>query len=103
LQIEAHNPGGEFGPQGQGGFALVEKAVHLLFHDVGGLAHTADEEGGLFKDRGINPLIAEKGGYFRNFFLDKAPVGLLLRQDITGAANRLVSDFHVQTRGRHEY
>jgi len=87
LQVEAHDSGGEFRAQGQGGLALVQEAVHLFFHDVGGLAHTADEEGRLFKDRRIHPLIAEEGGYFRYFFLDETPVGLFLRQHIAGAAD----------------
>ncbi|OPZ80954.1 MAG: hypothetical protein BWY77_00856 [bacterium ADurb.Bin431] len=94
LQVEAHDPGSELGAQGQWGFALVEKAVHLFLHDVGGLTHPANEKRGFFKNRGIDPLVAEKSGNLGNFFLNEAPVGLLFRKDVAGAAHRFISDFH---------
>jgi hypothetical protein len=69
-------------PQGQAVVPSIGEGVHFLVDNVGGIAHTTRKKKGVLKSGRINPLITVKLADSDRFLIDKAPVGLLCRQNI---------------------
>jgi len=89
LDKGADDAGGELGPQGQRIVALVDKGVHLLFDNVGGVADAAGEKLGGFKDGHIQPPKARPLRQLTHIGAHVLPVGLLLGQGVEGAGRAL--------------
>lgn len=90
LEVGTDHPGCELRAQGDEISTLVEERVHLLLHDVRGLAHAVLEERCLLKDGRVQLLIAVQLSDAMDALLDVTPVGLILGQDILCATSRAV-------------
>jgi hypothetical protein len=68
--------------QGHHRSAPVWEGVHLLGHDVCLLTDAADKKAGVFKNGGLNALVAMELADSVSLLLDISPVSLFSRQDI---------------------
>src|SRR5439155_14285806 len=106
LDISAHHGGCGLGPKRQGLVIAVFEGIHLLHHDVGILAHTAREKGGLLENWSANlpEIVGRKDSTGR--VLDMLPKRRLRRQQITGTldgANRLDISRHDEWEARFTF
>ena len=88
LQVGAADRRCSFGPQGNAVTATVLEGVHLLFDDIGTLAHGPDEEIGVFEGGGVDAPVAEQVGNPHGFGLNVTPVFLFVGQVVGGSARR---------------
>jgi hypothetical protein len=61
FDVGSHDAGGELRSQGQFPPAAVGEGVHLLLHNVGGLADAAHEEGGLLEKGRFKAVVTVAG------------------------------------------
>jgi len=89
LHQGANSAGGAFGLQGNGAVALVLEGVHFLLHDVGGVAHAAQEQFRVLEHGGADLTVAGLGGNltFQGFYILEAVA--VLGQHILCAAGSL--------------
>ncbi len=89
LEPRPGDAGRPFRPQRERAPLAVGEGVHLLVHDVGGLAHRAHEQLGRLEHRGADLLPAERAEHLPGDRLHRLPEATLGRQEVAGAARPL--------------
>ena len=88
-QVRAHDPGGALGPERDRSSTLVLERVHLLRHDVGGVAGGARVQLRVLEGRRLQVSEPEQTrGRVRRVVQRQQLVGVV-EQEILGAAGRL--------------
>ena len=85
----ARDTGGAFGTQGDAFAALGLEGVHLLRHDIGGIAQGAREHLGEFEHRRGDLAVAVARRDFERRRLDEAMTPHVVEHQVMGAANGL--------------
>ena len=93
FDVGAHDAGGELRPQGQLPLTAVGEGVHLLLHDVGGLAHTAHEQGRFLEKGRLEAAVAVATAEVVDGVLQVSPVGGILGQNVLRATDSSVHRF----------
>ena len=89
LHQGAHRAGGSLGLKGNGAVALVLEGVHFLLHDVGGVAHAAQEQLGVLEHGGAHLAEARLGRSLTHHGLHILPAVAVLGQHVPCAAGSL--------------
>ena len=89
LQEAAHRTGGALGLEGDGAVALVLEGVHFLLHNVGGVAHAAQEQLGVLEHGGADFAVAGFSGGQPHLPLHILPAVGIRRQHVAGATGCL--------------
>ena len=85
LQKGAHCARRALGLQGDAAIALILEGVHFLLHDIGGIAHAAQEKLGMLKNGGAHLAEPCQGGAAAHDGLDRLPDISVLGQHIARA------------------
>ena len=83
FQVGPAHWGSAFWPEGDAVSTPVVESVHLLFDDIGALAHGPDKQLGVLERWGVDPAEAEAGGDLHGFGLYVAPVFLFFWQPVS--------------------
>ncbi len=88
LHQRAHDAGRVLRPQGQRPALAVRERVHLLVHDVGGVADRAGEEVRALEDRGADLGVAERAEYAPRRVLDRGEALADGREEVVRSLGR---------------
>ncbi|OSM06188.1 hypothetical protein MAIT1_01161 [Magnetofaba australis IT-1] len=89
IEERAHHRGGAFRAQGEALAAAIGEHVHLFFDDVGGFAHGAGEQLGLFEDGSAEFAVIVLMEHAAHGLFEELPAGGLNGEDVTGSTDRL--------------
>src|SRR5439155_9324912 len=98
-QIGTAHTGGALGAQRQLALAQVAETVHLLLHHLARLARGAREQLVLLEDRRADLAVAAVLERLARARFGPLPALDLPRQEVAGAARRLVLERHRPSRG----
>ena len=101
LDERPHRAGGALGLQRDGAVALVLEGVHLLLHHIGGVAHAALEQLGVFEDGGADLLVARQRAGFAHGPRDFLPAVGVFGQHVLGALGGLGQHLSISPFGRY--